>query len=161
MQPTTRRILIVEDFEPIRLQLQCIIQQHPDWQVIDAAADGMEAVQKAIELQPDVVLLDIGLPKLNGIEAARQIQSLSSALKILFVSQERSADIVGAVLSAGAAGYVVKEDVGHELIHAVTTVLAGGRYVGRRFAGCDFAEGCLAKTRRDLAPESSLLATAD
>ena len=106
--------------------------------VIGVASDGLEAVQKAEELQPDLILLDIGLPSLNGIEVARQIRKLSPKSKILFVSQESSADIVQGALGTGAQGYVLKSDAERELLEGVNAVLRGEQFVGGRFAGHDF-----------------------
>jgi len=103
-------------------------------EVISEVTDGLEAVQKAKQLQPDLVLLDIGLPTLNGIEAARQIRTISSNTKVLFVSQESSADIVQAAVSTGARGYVLKIDAGRELFGALETVLRGGRYLSASVA---------------------------
>ena len=102
------------------------------------AADGLEAVHKAEELQPDLILLDIGLPKLNGIGAAQQIAKVSPASKILFVSQESSADVVREAFRVGAAGYIVKNDVARELSTAVKAVLGGSRFVASRFDGHEF-----------------------
>ena len=96
------------------------------------------AIKLAQALQPDLILLDIGLPKLNGIEAARRIRELVPRSKIIFCSQESSVDIVEAAFSAGASGYVVKVDAGSELLTAVDVVLRGEQFVGRRFAGHDF-----------------------
>jgi two-component system nitrate/nitrite response regulator NarL len=87
--------------------------------VIGVASDGLEAVQKAEELQPDLILFDIGLPSLNGIEVARQIRKLSPKSKILSVSQESSVEMVQGALSTGAQGYVVKSDAGSELLAGV------------------------------------------
>ena len=109
-------------------------------QDIREVSDGLEAVQEAQRLQPDLILLDIGLPTLNGIEAARQIRRLSPASKIIFVTQESSADIVQEALNIGACGYVVKTEVGKELLPALTAVLRGEQFLGRRFAGHDFRE---------------------
>ena len=97
--------------------------------------DGLEAAQKVQELQPDLILLDIGLPKLNGIEAARQIRKLSPASKILFVSENRSRDIAEEALSTGAGGYVVKSDAATELLPAVEAILRGKRFVSTSLAG--------------------------
>lgn len=94
-------------------------------------SDGLEAVQKAEELQPDLILLDIGLPTLSGIEAARQMRTLAKLAKILFVSQESSNDIVREALSLGR-GYVVKARAGKELLAAVDAVLLGKQFVGIR-----------------------------
>ncbi|MGC2726708.1 MAG: response regulator transcription factor [Candidatus Acidiferrales bacterium] len=112
------RILIVDDFAMWRRQLCEVLQSRPEWQVIAEASDGLEAVEKAEGLKPDLILLDIGLPKLNGIEAARRIQQLSPSSKIIFLSQNNSLDIVTAALSSGARGYVRKTDVKRELLHA-------------------------------------------
>ena len=98
-------------------------------QVIDEASDGLEAVRKANELQPDLILLDVGLPTLNGIEAARRIRELSPRSKILFVSQESSADVVEMALSLGARGYVAKTRIGIELMGAIDAVLGGRQFV--------------------------------
>jgi CheY-like chemotaxis protein len=101
----------------------------PEFQVIGEASDGSEAVQKAEELKPDLILLDIGLPKLNGIEAARQIRQLSPTPKIIFLSQDNSLDIVQEALCTGALAYVHKAQAGSELLPAVEAVLRGERFV--------------------------------
>ncbi|PYX76569.1 MAG: hypothetical protein DMG78_01200 [Acidobacteria bacterium] len=126
---------MVEDYAAFRRVLVSAIQSKAEIQVICEVADGPEAVQKARELQPELILLDIGLPRLNGIEAARQIRNLSPESKILFVSQESSPDIVQAALETGAKGYVVKADVGRELIPALDAVLRGQTYVSKSLSG--------------------------
>jgi DNA-binding NarL/FixJ family response regulator len=131
------RVLVVDDFEPFRRSVALLLQKRPELQIIGEASDGLKAVQKAEELQPDLILLDIGLPKLNGIEAARRIRQLSPRSKILFVSQESSADVVHEAFATGACGYVIKADAGSELLPAVEAVLRGGQFVGRRFAEHD------------------------
>ena len=135
MPASSIRVLVVEDYAAFRRVLVSAIQSKAEIQVICEVADGPEAVQKARELQPELILLDIGLPRLNGIEAARQIRNLSPKSKILFVSQESSADIVQAALETGAKGYVVKADVGRELIPALDAVLRGQTYMSKRLAG--------------------------
>ena len=92
-------------------------------------ADGLEAVRKAEELKPDLILLDIGLPSLNGIDAGRQIRKLSPELKIIFLSQESSADVIEAALSLGALAYVVKTRAETDLLAAVDSVLLGRKFV--------------------------------
>jgi DNA-binding NarL/FixJ family response regulator len=114
------RVLVVEDYEPFLRFIHSTLEQRPELQVICEVSDGLEAVQKAEELQPDLIVLDIGLPTLNGIEAARRIRKLSPESKILFVSQESSTDVVQEALSLGALGYVVKARAGSELLAAVT-----------------------------------------
>jgi DNA-binding NarL/FixJ family response regulator len=127
-------ILVVDDFRPWRQYICSILQTQPELRVVAEIADGLEAVQKAQELKPDLILLDIGLPGLNGIEAARRIREVAPQSKILFVSQESSVNVVQAAFRAGASGYVVKMDAGSDLAEAVKAVLRGERFVGRRFA---------------------------
>ncbi|HET7106866.1 MAG TPA: response regulator transcription factor [Candidatus Acidoferrum sp.] len=125
------RILIVEDFPAFRQFICFALREKLDWRVIGEVSDGLEAVQKAAELKPDLILLDIGLPTLNGIEAARQIRKFSPESKIIFVSQESSADVVEEALSTGACGYVVKTDVASQLLAVVETIVSGERFVNR------------------------------
>ena len=129
------RVLVVEDFEPFRQFIASTLQKNPELQVICEVSDGFEAVQKAQELQPDLIVLDIGLPTLNGIEAARRIRKLSPESKILFMSQESSADAVQTALGLGAQGYVVKAHAGSELLTAVEAVLQGNQFVGTGLSG--------------------------
>jgi len=128
------RVLVVEDYEPFQRFVASILQKQSALQIICNVSDGGEAVQKAEELQPDLILLDIGLPSLNGIEVARQIRKVSPKSKILFVSQESSADVVQGALDAGAHGYVLKSDARRELLEGVNAVLRGERFVGTRFS---------------------------
>jgi DNA-binding NarL/FixJ family response regulator len=123
------RILLVEDFEPLLRYEISLLQENPEWQIIGEATDGLEAVQKAEALRPDVILLDIGLPKLNGIEAARQIRVIIPGSQIIFVSQESSAEVVTEALSFGARGYVLKVRAGSDLLVAIEAVLEGGQFV--------------------------------
>jgi DNA-binding NarL/FixJ family response regulator len=129
------RVLVVEDFEPFRRFVASILQKQPELQIICEVSNGLEAVQKAEELQPDLVLLDIGLPHLNGIEAARRIRAVSPKSKILFLSENRSSDIAEEALSTGAGGYVVKSDAAGDLLPAVESVLKGKRFVSASLAG--------------------------
>jgi len=135
LETSTVRILVVDDYEPFRRFVCSTLGKKPELQVIGEASDGLEAVQKAEELQPDLIVLDIGLPILNGIEAARRIRTLSPESKILFVSQESSADVVQEALSLGAAGYVLKVWAGSELLAAVEVVLQGKQFVSSGLAG--------------------------
>jgi CheY-like chemotaxis protein len=107
----------------------------PELHVIGEVPDGLEAVKKAQELQPDLILLDIGLPALNGIEAARRIREVSPRSKILFVSENRSRDVTEEALRAGAGGYVVKSDAATDLLPAVQAVLQGKRFVSASLSG--------------------------
>jgi len=126
------RVLLVDDHEQWRLLTSNSLQNRPDLQVVAQASDGLEAIAKAVQLRPDLVLLDIGLPKLNGIEVSRRIRETCPACKILFVSQESSPDIVREALATGASGYVLKMEFGTELLPAIETVLRGEQFVCRR-----------------------------
>ena len=127
------RILIVDDFEPWRRFLCCFLQQNSAWQIVCEVSDGLEAIEKSRELQPDLILLDIGLPKINGIEAARQIHKLAPASRILFLSEEDCPDVMLAALGAGGHGYVVKSDAASDLSAALEAVMANKQFVGSRF----------------------------
>lgn len=129
------RVLVVDDYEPWHHFVSTMLQKHSEFQIIANARDGAEAVQQARQLQPDLILLDIGLPRLNGIEAARRIGKVSPTSKIVFVSENRSPDIAAEALSTGARGYVVKSDAGSELLPAVKAVLEGKRFVSASLAG--------------------------
>jgi DNA-binding NarL/FixJ family response regulator len=133
-----QRILVVDDFGPWRHFVSTTLGNHPELQVVGEASDGLEAVQKAEELQPDLILLDIGLPLLNGIEAARRIREVSSASKILFVSEDRSLDIAEGALSTGAGGYLVKSNAARELLPAIKAVLNGTRFISASLAGHEY-----------------------
>jgi DNA-binding NarL/FixJ family response regulator len=126
--PAIVRILLADDFEPFRTFVRSLIKPRPEWLIVGEASDGLEAVQKAEELQPDLILLDIGLPNLSGIEAARRIRVLSPESKILFVSQHSSSDVAREAFNLGAAGYVVKAHAGSELLAAVEAVLQRNQF---------------------------------
>jgi DNA-binding NarL/FixJ family response regulator len=123
------RVLVVDDFEPVRQSICAALGERRDLQVVREASDGLEAIQKAVELKPGLILMDIGLPSLNGIEAARQIRALVPEAKIIFLSQESSADVVQQALSVGASGYVVKVNAGIDLLPAIEAVISGRQFV--------------------------------
>ena len=141
METSSVRVLVVEDYEPFRQFIRSTLGKRPGLQVIGETWDGLEAVLKAQELQPDLIVLDIGLPSLNGMEAARRIRKLCPESKILFVSQESSADVVQEALSLGALGYVVKAHAGSELLAAVEAVLQGRQFVSTGLSGQYFTDG--------------------
>ena len=131
---------MVEDFEPFRRLIRSRLQKQQDLQVIAEVVDGLEAVEKAKELRPDLILLDIGIPGLNGIEAARRIRKLVPESKIVFLSMEDSADVVREALNLGAMGYVVKAHVVGELLAAVEEVRQGRKFVSGGLADDDSAD---------------------
>jgi DNA-binding NarL/FixJ family response regulator len=134
------KVLVVDDFELFRRFISTALSIQPELQIVAEASDGLAAVQKAEELQPDLILLDIGLPKLNGIKAAERIRTLSPKSKILFVTGQFSPDLVQAALGTGASGYVVKTDGGSQLLAAVNAVLKGETFVSRSLADRGFSD---------------------
>jgi DNA-binding NarL/FixJ family response regulator len=139
------RILVSDDYADWRRQVRLVLQARPEWQVISEASNGLDAVQKARDLKPEIILLDIGLPKLNGIEAARRIRQLSPNSKIIFLSQNNDLDMVRAALNTGARGYVRKIDVKRELLPAVDAVLRGKQFVSSSLNGREFADASVKK----------------
>jgi DNA-binding NarL/FixJ family response regulator len=135
---SSMRVLVVEDFAPFWQFIRSRLAERPDVQVIGEVADGLEAVQKAELLEPDLVLLDIGLPTLNGMEAARQMRKLVPASKIIFVSQESSSEVVQEALNLGAWGYVVKTKAATDLLAAVDAFLEGRQFVSAGLAMQNF-----------------------
>jgi CheY-like chemotaxis protein len=131
------RILVVDDYDRFRRFILSALSHQPNFQVIGEVSDGLEAVHKAQELQPDLILLDVGLPTLNGIEAARRIRRLSPNSKILFASQQSSPDLVQAALDTGALGYVLKSDAAGELLPAMEAALRGKLFVSSSLAAHD------------------------
>jgi CheY-like chemotaxis protein len=123
------RVLLVDDFEAWRRIVCSTLGKNLELQVVGEASDGLEAVHKAKELQPDLIVLDLGLPKMNGLEAARQIRKVAPKSKILFLTQESSADVVQEALSSGAHGYVLKASAGSDLMAAVAALLEGRQFV--------------------------------
>ena|SRR5579859_6479528 len=123
------RVLVVDDFAPLRRFTEDTLEQVPDFEIVAEASDGLDAVQRAQELQPDLILLDIRLPGLNGIEAVGRIRTCSPQSKILIVSAEPAPEIVQEAFRLGARGYVVKAHATEELLPALSIVLAGERFV--------------------------------
>lgn len=133
-------VLVVDDYEPFRRFVCSTLSKAAGWQVVGEVSDAIEAVQRAEELQPDLILLDINLPNLNGVEAAKRIQRVAPISKIVFVTSENDSDVVHAALGNGAKGYVLKSDAGSELLRGLEIVLGGGRFVSRGVEDCDFTD---------------------
>lgn len=130
------KILIVDDFPPWQQFVFEMFKSESDSSIIYFAADGLEAVQKAQELQPDVILMDISLPVMNGFEATGKIRVLSPASKILFVTERRSYDYMQGAFDAGASGYILKSDASSDLLRGVEAALQNQRFVSRSLKDC-------------------------
>lgn len=128
------RILLVEDFKPYRSQIIAVLSKNPDLKVVSEAGDGAEAVAQAHNLKPDIILMDIGLPTLNGLDAARQIRGLAPSARIIFLTQQIDVDFVREAFTLGACGYVHKQDAARELLVAVANVSRGERFVSAGLA---------------------------
>jgi DNA-binding NarL/FixJ family response regulator len=128
------RTLVVDDVEYFRRLFCSTLQQRTQCKVVGEASDGLQAVQQAEALQPDLILLDLALPTLNGIEAARRIRKLSPNSKILFVTENSSREIAQGALRTGANGYLLKSDATDPPC-AIETVLQGALFVSSRVKG--------------------------
>jgi DNA-binding NarL/FixJ family response regulator len=129
------RVLVVDDYAPWHGFVSTTLRKELELQIVGNVSDGLEAVQQAQQLQPELILMDIGLPTLNGIEAARRITEVSPASKIIFVSENRSVDVAEEALSTGAGGYVVKSEAAGELLPAIKAILEGKRFISASLAG--------------------------
>jgi len=116
-------VLVVEDFVPFREYIRSTLATERDLKVVAEVSDGLEAVRKAQELRPDLILMDVGLPSISGIEAARRIRTLVPESKVIFLSQESSADVIQMALDIGACAYVLKSNANTLLLKAVRTAL--------------------------------------
>jgi len=134
------RILVVDDFGSWRQQACSILHRNPELRVVAEVGDGWEAVQKAQELKPDLIVLDIGLPNLNGLEAANRIRQVTPDSKIIFLTQDSDRNVVRAALSTGARGYVLKTDARRELLTAVEGVMDGDEFVSSGIERGDLGE---------------------
>ena len=126
------RILVVDDLEPFRSLVSSILTKQAGYHIVGEAADGLEAVRRARETHPDLVVLDMGLPGLMGSEVARRIRLFSPGSAILFLTANNDPELARYVLDAGAMGYVLKIDVVTELAPAAKEILSGNRFVSRR-----------------------------
>ena len=125
------QILVVDDFLPWQRFVSLMFESEPDLRIITVASDGLEAVQKAKELQPGVILMDVSLPGMNGFEATRQIRIFSPGSKILFLSEHRSSDLIQAAFDVGASGYVLKSDSYLDLVPGIRAVLHNQQFVSQ------------------------------
>jgi DNA-binding NarL/FixJ family response regulator len=128
------RILIADDHEVARRGVRTLLEDHPGWEVVGEAEDGREAVERAKDLKPDLVLLDIGMPKLNGLDAARQIAENCPLARVLILTMHDSEQVVRDVLAVGARGFLLKSDAGRDLIAAVEALQRHGTFFTSKVA---------------------------
>jgi DNA-binding NarL/FixJ family response regulator len=148
------RLLIADDHEVVRKGLRSLLESQPGWQVTAEASDGREAVEKAKETKPDVTVLDIGMPALNGLEAARQMIKNDARAKILILTMHESDPLIREVLDAGARGYVLKSDAGRDLVTAVNAVRSNKTFFTAKVAQI-VLDGYLDKKPKKLEPDSA------
>ena len=128
------RALVVDDHPLWRREIRSTLSRHPRWKIVGEASDGVEAVQQAKALRPDLILLDVGLPTIDGLETARRILAHDSRSRILFLSAHKSWDIAEAALTTGARGYIVKTDVARRLLPAMEAIAAGKMFFSAHVA---------------------------
>ena len=130
----TANVLLVDDHALLRRGLRTLLEEEEGLSVVGEAGDGREALQKIGELSPDVVVMDIAMPELNGTEATRQIRETCPSTQVVILSMHASSENIFQALKAGAQGYVFKESAGKEVVDAVRKVRAGRRYISQRIA---------------------------
>lgn len=128
------RILLVDDHEFVRRGLRALLEMQPGWEVCGEAVDGRSAVKMAATLAPDIIVMDVSMPQLNGLDAARQVVERASGGKVIILSMHQTEEFVREALAAGASGYVLKSDAGRDLVNAVQAVLGGGTYFSSQVA---------------------------
>jgi DNA-binding NarL/FixJ family response regulator len=151
------RLFLADDHEIVRYGLRTLLESQFGWVVVGEAADGKQAVEGVLAIEPDITLLDIGMPLINGLQAARQILAKRSRTKILILSVHDSEDVIRNVIDSGALGYVLKSDAAQELIAAVEAIRSNQTFFTPKTAhvilerhlkpGNDHAEG-LAKNKK-------------
>jgi DNA-binding NarL/FixJ family response regulator len=129
LETSSVRILVAEGFKPFRSVIVPFLTENPSLRVVCEVKDGLEAVEKAQQLKPDLILMDIGLPILNGLEAARRIREILPSAKIVFLTQDSNATVMEEAFSLGASGYVIKSRTASDLLRAIGAVLQGKRFV--------------------------------
>jgi DNA-binding NarL/FixJ family response regulator len=127
----TARILIVDDHEVLREGLKALLAKlRPDWDICGEATDGDQAIESVQELKPDLVILDITMPRMSGLEASSRMRKLGLKIPILIFTTHQSDRLETEVRQAGAQGFVLKSQAARDLVHAVDTILAGGTFFG-------------------------------
>jgi DNA-binding NarL/FixJ family response regulator len=152
----TLRILVADDHEVVRHGVRALLQAHAGWEVCAEAADGRIAVEKTLELKPDIAILDIGMPNLNGLEATRQILRSQPGARVLILTLHESEQVVREVLEVGARGFLLKSDAGRDLVAAVEALQGNKTFFTSRVAETvvgSFSRGNL-RVKETSAPEA-------
>ena len=152
------RILIADDHDVVRRGLRSLIEEQQYWKVIAEAKDGRDAVAKVSELKPDIAILDISMPLLNGLDAAKQILKLNRQTKVLILTMHDSEQVIENVLNAGARGYILKADAGRDLVLAIEALLASKTFFTQKAAQI-VLEGFMGKRASTVDVESGVLTT--
>ena len=152
----TARVLLADDHHIVRQGLRSLLDRQKDVQVVGEADNGRAAVQLALKLSPDIVVMDIGMPALNGVEATRQIVSQSPNVKVIALSMHSERQFVARMLEAGASGYLLKDTVFEELAEAIRVVREGGTYLCRRITPVVVGDYVKTLKARDLVGVPSL-----
>jgi len=132
---TKLRVMLADDHETVREGLKMIVNAQDDMEVMGVVSDGLEAIAQAQQLLPDVLVMDISMPRLNGLKATQKLKEVCPQVKVLTLSRHADDGYVRALLGAGACGYVLKQSASNELIHAIRAVAAGGNYIDPKLAG--------------------------
>lgn len=129
------RILVAEDHETVRQGLKMIVDAQADMEIIGEAGDGRAAVSEAIKLNPDILLMDISMPQLNGLQATKKLKECCPDIKVLALTRHKDGGYLQQLLRAGASGYVLKQSSPEELLHAIRAIASGGKYLDPAVAG--------------------------
>lgn len=134
------KVLIVDDHEIMREGMSALLRKYSEFEVVGQAADGRQALEMAGQLNPDIVIMDVGMPNLNGIDATKQLLSLHSGLKIMALSTHSDGSVVAKMIKAGASGYMLKESAFDELIEGLNTLLEGKTFLCNKISKVVFSE---------------------
>ena len=148
------KVLLADDHTIVRQGLKLILSSHPDLEVVGEAANGREVIDLAEKLKPDVILMDVAMPELNGIEATRRLHQISPRIKVLVLSMHKEAVYVREILKAGARGYILKDAIDTELVNAIQSVARGDGYISPAISG-----SLLSDYRQNLTDPLDLLST--
>jgi two-component system response regulator NreC len=148
------KVLLADDHTIVRQGLKLILSAHPDLEVVGEAANGNEVINLAEKLKPDVILMDVAMPELNGIEATRRLHQISPRMKVLVLSMHKEAVYIREILKAGARGYILKDAIDTELVNAIQSVARGDGYISPAISGA-----LLSDYRQNLTDPLDLLST--